>query len=167
VAETSSVPIREVETTTDVAPAVAGGLGLAQPAGAVTSPYGWRTDPINGQARFHAGADIRSAYGQEVRAAAAGRVAFAGEKGAYGETLVIDHGNGVETRYAHLSGYAVREGDLVDAGQLVARSGNSGRSTGPHLHFEVLKGGRAVDPSQMAQSVAVKDFPVMAESDHE
>jgi len=129
-------------------PAVDG--DLTEPAGVVTSPYGWRSDPFNGQVRFHAGLDIRSAYGQDVHAAGTGTVAFAGEQNGYGLTVVIDHGDGLQTRYAHLSGVLVQPGEQVESGQVVARSGNSGRSTGPHLHFEVRKDGRAVDPALFA-----------------
>ena len=123
---------------------------VTAPSGRVSSAYGWRADPLNGHARFHKGTDIALAYGHEVQAAASGRVAFAGEQPGYGMTVVIDHGAGLETRYAHLSGYSVQVGDSVGSGQVVARSGNSGRSTGPHLHFEVLQGGRAVDPKSLA-----------------
>jgi murein DD-endopeptidase MepM/ murein hydrolase activator NlpD len=112
----------------------------------VTSDYGWRTDPIHGQARFHAGVDLRYAYAQEVHAAAAGIVTFSGDKGGYGTTVVIQHSDGLETRYAHLSSADVQVGAKVEAGAVIARSGNSGRSTGPHLHFEVRQDGRAVDP---------------------
>jgi murein DD-endopeptidase MepM/ murein hydrolase activator NlpD len=122
---------------------------MTTPSGHVSSAYGWRADPLNGQTRFHKGTDIALAYGHEVQAAASGRVAFAGERPGYGLTVVIDHGAGLETRYAHLSGYSVRVGDAVGSGQVVARSGNSGRSTGPHLHFEVLQGGRPVDPASV------------------
>lgn len=132
------------------APATEAATPVTAPSGRVSSAYGWRADPLNGHARFHKGTDIALAYGHEVQAAASGRVAFAGEQPGYGMTVVIDHGAGLETRYAHLSGYSVRVGDSVGSGQVVARSGNSGRSTGPHLHFEVLQGGRAVDPKSMA-----------------
>lgn len=115
------------------------------PSGPVTSAFGWRTDPFNGRAQFHTGTDIRMAYGQDVRAVAPGRVVSAGERPGYGLTVVIDHGQGLETRYAHLSGFAVKEGDQVMAGQIVAQSGNSGRSTGPHLHLEARRNGQAVD----------------------
>lgn len=124
---------------------------LPQSTASVTSDYGWRTDPIHGQARFHGGVDLRYAYGQEVHAAAAGVVTFAGEKGGYGTTVVIDHGQGLETRYAHLSAADVREGDRIEAGARIARSGNSGRATGPHLHFEVRQDGRTVDPDMVAE----------------
>jgi murein DD-endopeptidase MepM/ murein hydrolase activator NlpD len=124
------------------------------PAGTETSAFGWRQDPITGERRFHSGTDVRMAYGQGVRVAAAGRVASVGTQGGYGLTVVVDHGSGVETRYAHLSSAPIKAGDLVDSGQLIAQSGNSGRSTGPHLHFEVLQGGQAVDPRSNARLLA-------------
>ena len=123
-----------------------GALGALGTLGTTTSAFGWRTDPMNGDTRFHPGVDLRAAYGQDVRAAAGGRVAFAGEQGGYGLTVVVEHDNGFQTRYAHLSTSAVAAGDTVAAGQLLARSGNSGRSTGPHLHFEVRQHGVPVDP---------------------
>lgn len=119
----------------------------------VTSGFGWRNDPISGATKFHAGTDLRAAYGQPVHAAAGGRVAFAGDQGGYGLTVVIDHGNGCATRYAHLSGYSVQAGDEVGSGQVVARTGNSGRSTGPHLHLELLKDGKAVDPTLIVKGI--------------
>jgi murein DD-endopeptidase MepM/ murein hydrolase activator NlpD len=124
------------------------------PAGTETSAFGWRQDPITGERRFHSGTDVRMAYGQGVRVAAAGRVASVGTQGGYGLTVVVDHGSGIETRYAHLSSVPIKAGDLVESGQLIAQSGNSGRSTGPHLHFEVLKGGQAVDPRSNARLLA-------------
>jgi len=120
------------------------------PEGSVSSPFGWRSDPFTRQARFHAGTDIRMAYGQDVRAAAAGTVVSVGDRGGYGLTVVLDHGGGVQTKYAHLSASSLHPGDVVGTGQVIARSGNSGRSTGAHLHFEVLENGRAVDPTSAA-----------------
>lgn len=122
--------------------------------GPVTSKFGWRKDPFSGKAQFHAGTDVRMAYGGEVQSVAAGRVSSVGERSGYGLTVVIDHGNGLETRYAHLSGTEVQVGDQVDAGQVVARSGNSGRSTGPHLHMEARMNGRAVDVASVLKSKA-------------
>ena len=120
---------------------------LEMPEGHVTSAYGWRRDPINGTAAFHRGVDIRAAYGDDVSAAAAGRVVSAGEAGGYGTTVVLEHDNGTRTRYAHLSSALVREGEHVQAGQLIGRAGSSGRATGPHLHFEVLdRNGVPLDP---------------------
>jgi murein DD-endopeptidase MepM/ murein hydrolase activator NlpD len=121
------------------------------PEGRVSSGYGWRADPFNGRARFHSGTDVKMAYGKDVQSVAGGRVAFVGEQSGYGLTVRIDHGNGVETLYAHLSQSVVQAGDTVSSGQVVARSGNSGRSTGPHLHFEVLDNGRAVAPEAMGR----------------
>ena len=118
--------------------------------GAQTSAYGWRTDPFHGTRRFHSGVDLKAAYGREVPAAAAGKVSFAGEQGGYGLTVLLDHGNGTQTRYAHLSSLSVEAGEEVARGTLVGRVGSTGRSTGPHLHFEVLVAGRAVDPAQAA-----------------
>ena len=116
---------------------------------AVTSPYGWRADPLHGQHRFHAGLDLRAAYGQDVRAATDGVVTFAGEQSGYGLVVVVSHGSGLETRYAHLSSADVAQGDRVSAGDVIARSGNSGRTTGPHLHFEVRDHGQPVDPGRV------------------
>ena len=121
------------------------------PEGRVSSGYGWRADPFNGQLRFHSGTDVKMAYGRDVQSAAAGRVIFVGEQSGYGLVVKIDHGNGLETRYGHLSHATVQVGETVGSGQRVARSGNSGRSTGPHLHFEVLENGRAVAPETMGQ----------------
>jgi murein DD-endopeptidase MepM/ murein hydrolase activator NlpD len=126
--------------------------------GPVTSPFGWRADPFTGRPQFHAGTDIRMAYGQNVQAVAPGRVVSVGERSGYGLTVVVDHGNGLETRYAHLSAASVHEGDVVEAGQVVARSGNSGRSTGPHLHLEARRNGKAVEmASLLKESGGVAD----------
>ena len=87
------------------------------------------------------------AYGQDVKAAADGVVSFSGVQNGYGQTVVIDHDGGRQTRYAHLSQEFVRAGDVVAEGQVLGKSGNSGRTTGPHLHFEMLVNGRPVDPA--------------------
>ena len=116
----------------------------------VSSKFGWRQDPFTGAAQFHNGVDIAVAYGQDVKAAASGTVAFAGVQNGYGNTVVIDHQGGRQTRYAHLSQEFVRAGDSVTEGQVLGKSGNSGRSTGPHLHFEMLVNGRPVDPTMVA-----------------
>jgi murein DD-endopeptidase MepM/ murein hydrolase activator NlpD len=121
----------------------------------ITSAFGWRKDPISGDTRFHKGVDVRAAYGQNVPAAAGGTVVQAGEQGGYGLTVVIEHGSGIRTRYAHLSEVAVRQGDSVAAGQDIGRVGRSGRSTGPHLHFEVLADGQPVDPVQVAAKIGL------------
>jgi murein DD-endopeptidase MepM/ murein hydrolase activator NlpD len=120
----------------------------------VSSAYGWRNDPIDGGTKFHKGIDLPMPTGSEVRSPADGRVVSVGEQAGYGLTVVVAHGNGLESRYAHLSGTDIRPGDPVRAGDLIARSGNTGRSTGPHLHFEVTVNGQAVDPVSWAGAVA-------------
>lgn len=119
--------------------------------GPISSGFGWRQDPFTGESRFHKGVDLAIAYGRDVTAAAGGTVSFAGVQGGYGQTVVVDHAGGRQTRYAHLSEPLVRAGDVVAAGQLLGRSGSSGRATGPHLHFELLVDGRPVDPAGPAQ----------------
>jgi murein DD-endopeptidase MepM/ murein hydrolase activator NlpD len=112
----------------------------------VTSSYGYRRDPFNGMAAFHAGIDFPGAYGQPILAASDGKVVFAGQRSGYGNCLEVDHGHGILTRYAHLSSFVARTGETVKRGQQVARMGSTGRSTGTHLHFEVRVNGAAVDP---------------------
>jgi flagellar protein FlgJ len=121
--------------------------------GRVSSAYGWRSDPFRGQSKFHGGIDLAAKYGTEVPAAAAGTVVSAGDQGRYGLTVVVRHPNGFESRYAHLSSLAVREGDTVGQGQQVGRVGSTGRSTGPHLHFEVTQAGRRVDPERFVRNL--------------
>ncbi|MDO8834115.1 MAG: peptidoglycan DD-metalloendopeptidase family protein [Vicinamibacterales bacterium] len=113
----------------------------------LTSAYGWRSDPFTGAARFHHGVDFKAAYGQGVPAAGDGQVVEAAERGAYGLTIVIEHPGGVRTRYAHLANMNVSVGDRVLQGQEIGRVGQSGRATGPHLHFEVIRDGQRVDPT--------------------
>jgi murein DD-endopeptidase MepM/ murein hydrolase activator NlpD len=130
-----------------------GGEGLTLPLdSATTSAFGWRNDPFRDRRKFHSGVDLRAAYGTEVPTAAPGKVTFAGERGAYGLLVVVEHPNGVETRYAHLSSTAVKPGDSVAVGQTIGRVGSTGRSTGPHLHFEVLLNGKRVNPEQIASA---------------
>jgi murein DD-endopeptidase MepM/ murein hydrolase activator NlpD len=117
------------------------------PKGLVTSPYGWRRDPFTGATRFHSGVDIGLAYGTPVRAAASGQVVFAGANGGYGNMVVIERPSGQQVRYAHLAAQNVRAGDVVEQGQVIGQVGNTGRSTGAHLHVEVIENGRAVDPA--------------------
>ncbi len=112
----------------------------------LTSPFGNRGDPINGRRAFHAGLDFAAEYGSPIRAAAGGTVAFAGFRSDYGWMVEIDHGNGLSTRYAHASRLLVKPRSLVAPGEEIARLGSSGRSTGPHLHFEVLRHGEPIDP---------------------
>jgi murein DD-endopeptidase MepM/ murein hydrolase activator NlpD len=132
-------------------------------AGAVTSAFGWRTDPIDHGLRFHAGVDIRAAYGQDVPAAGEGRVVVAGEQGSYGLTVVVEHPAGLRTRYAHLSSLAVREGDQVAEGQAIGRAGQSGRARGPHVHLELTREGRPLDPAGIVRPVEFKKMAVYAD----
>jgi murein DD-endopeptidase MepM/ murein hydrolase activator NlpD len=120
----------------------------------MTSRYGWRQDPFGAGVRFHAGVDIAAAYGREVPAVSDGRVEFAGEQGGYGLTVVISHTGGIVTRYAHLASLNVRQGDEVRAGSAIGRVGQTGRSTGTHLHFEVLQHGRPINPEMSAARYA-------------
>ncbi|MBP7779426.1 MAG: peptidoglycan DD-metalloendopeptidase family protein [Acidobacteria bacterium] len=131
-------------------PTGGGPAAVVPEAVAVSSGYGWRSDPFSGRATFHKGIDLAAAYGTEVRAFGGGVVRSAGERSGYGLTVVVDHGGGRETLYAHLSTVAVAPGDTVDAGQPIARSGNSGRATGAHLHFEAREFGRPVDAGRLA-----------------
>jgi murein DD-endopeptidase MepM/ murein hydrolase activator NlpD len=98
------------------------------------------------QIQFHKGLDIAVAYGTDVRSAAAGKVIFAGAKGGYGNCVIISHGNGLDTLYGHLSTITVKANDQVNVNDVIAKSGNSGRSTGPHLHYEVHKNNTPVNP---------------------
>ena len=112
----------------------------------ITSGFGYRRDPFNGRGAMHAGIDFRGATGSPILAAAEGRITFAGAKSGYGQAIEITHGNGMLTRYAHLSRIDVRVGQMVDAGATIGGLGSTGRSTGPHLHFEVRINDRAVNP---------------------
>jgi murein DD-endopeptidase MepM/ murein hydrolase activator NlpD len=121
----------------------------AQPVdGVIGSGFGFRTDPINGRSALHTGLDFPADVGTPIHAAAGGIVTAAEWHSEYGHVLEIDHGNGLATRYAHCSSIDVPVGALVKRGQLVAKVGNSGRSTGSHLHFEVLLGGAPQDPAR-------------------
>jgi murein DD-endopeptidase MepM/ murein hydrolase activator NlpD len=118
----------------------------------VTSGFGMRVDPFLKQLALHTGVDFRSEPGDPVRAAAAGRVMQAGVNGGYGLMVEIDHGNGLTTRYAHLSAVMVSEGAHVAVGDPIGRVGTTGRSTGPHLHYEVRINGEAVDPQKFLRA---------------
>lgn len=114
--------------------------------GAVNSEFGLRLSPWTNAREFHSGLDIRAERGTQVRAPAAGTVAFAGTQQEYGITVVLDHGNDIRTVYGHLSQMAVKQGDRVERGVLLGLSGNTGRSSGPHLHYEILVKGQPVNP---------------------
>lgn len=114
--------------------------------GPITSPFGWRTHPIFGTQRYHTGIDIGADYGDSVLAADGGVVVYADWMGGYGKAVIVDHGNGISTLYAHNSELLVSEGQRVGKGQTVSRIGSTGYSTGPHLHFEVRQNGTPVSP---------------------
>ncbi len=130
-----------VKGTKEVPKTIATGAFLMPTRGSVSSRYGMR----NG--RMHKGLDIAARTGTAIKAADGGKVVFAGRRGAYGNLVEIDHGNGYTTRYGHCSSINVKKGDKVYKGQVIAKVGNTGRSTGPHLHFEVIKNGRNQNPA--------------------
>jgi murein DD-endopeptidase MepM/ murein hydrolase activator NlpD len=115
--------------------------------GWISSPYGKRADPFTGKPAFHHGIDFAGKEGSNVLAVAAGVVTAVGEKSGYGDMVEISHGDGFVTRYSHNKDSLVSPGDVVRKGQVIALMGSTGRSTGAHVHFEVYKHGRSVDPS--------------------
>jgi murein DD-endopeptidase MepM/ murein hydrolase activator NlpD len=120
--------------------------------GWISSYYGMRTDPFTGKREHHAGVDFAGKHGAEVVAVGAGVVTWASERYGYGNLVEITHGNGIATRYGHNHKILVKVGDKVEKGDTLALMGSTGRSTGPHVHFEVLKNGRSVNPSEYIQA---------------
>jgi len=120
--------------------------GSPVPGAWISSYFGRRVDPFTGMMAFHSGIDFAASEGAMARAVAPGVVTFSGERAGYGELVEINHGNGYVTRYAHNSHLLVKVGDRIAKGQAVSTVGSTGRSTGPHLHFEVLKNGAQIDP---------------------
>ncbi|MDR1279111.1 MAG: M23 family metallopeptidase [Treponema sp.] len=120
--------------------------------GRLTSPYGWRNDPISGVRRFHAAMDLASGIGTPVKAAMDGRVSAAGVNSTYGKFIILSHSGGYQTMYAHLNAFSVKQGDYVEQGVKIGEVGNTGYSTGPHLHFAVYKNGKAVNPLDLLNS---------------
>ncbi len=114
--------------------------------GPVTGSFGERTDPFNGEGAFHSGVDISASYGQAILAPADGIVVFADFMGGYGKAIVLDHGHGITTRYGHLANFAVSSGQYIHRGDTIGFVGLSGRSTGPHLHYEVRINDTPVNP---------------------
>jgi murein DD-endopeptidase MepM/ murein hydrolase activator NlpD len=117
----------------------------------VTSGFGWRIHPITGERRFHTGIDFGAALGTPIYAIANGKVELAGEKGGYGNTVIINHSAGKSTLYGHASKLYVREGQQVVRGQMIAAVGSTGMSTAPHLHFEVRVNDKPVNPRPYLQ----------------
>jgi murein DD-endopeptidase MepM/ murein hydrolase activator NlpD len=129
--------------------------------GRLNSSFGSRTDPFTGGSSFHPGVDIASPLGSPIRVTADGIVKKTEWSGAYGKLIIVDHGNGIETYYAHMSSYDVIPGQEVRRGQIVGRSGNTGRATSPHLHYEVRQGGSPVNPYKyLARSLVLDGTPV-------
>jgi murein DD-endopeptidase MepM/ murein hydrolase activator NlpD len=126
--------------------------------GPITGPFGERQDPFNGEGAFHAGVDISCHFGQPIVAPADGTVIYADFYSGYGRLLEIDHGNGIQTRYGHLSGFAVSDGESVRKGQVIGYVGMSGRSTGAHLHYEVRIHDTPVNPHKFLRQVANNVF---------
>ena len=122
------------------------------PSFAISSTFGVRRDPLLGTPALHAGVDFRVPYGNLARATGAGTVVKAGWYGGYGRMVEVDHGDGMATRYGHLSKVLVKVGDRVEYGSAVGQTGSSGRSTGPHLHYEVRRNGVAIDPLRIIRA---------------
>lgn len=113
----------------------------------ISSNYGYRADPLTGRTAFHGGIDFAGTEGSDVFSVADGVVTFAGKRTGYGNVVEVNHGDGLVTRYAHARAVAVKAGDIVSKDQLVAYMGSTGRSTGTHLHYEVLRNGKQIDPT--------------------
>jgi murein DD-endopeptidase MepM/ murein hydrolase activator NlpD len=140
--------IRNRGTTNRSRPQIPVGNGrLTYPVyGPISSEFGWRVHPISGTERLHAGIDFAVDYGTPIAAAGSGSAIFAGWYGGYGYAVILDHGGGITTLYAHADELLVSEGTWVNAGTIIAKVGSTGYSTGPHLHFEVREDGEPVDP---------------------
>lgn len=122
--------------------------------GKTTSRFGTRRDPFNeNKSQFHRGVDIGCPIGTKIYSARAGKVTFSGYADGYGKLVILEHEYGYSTYYGHLSGFAVKEGERVGAGQSIALSGNTGRTTGPHLHFEIRRHGRALNPQTFIRGI--------------
>jgi murein DD-endopeptidase MepM/ murein hydrolase activator NlpD len=116
--------------------------------GPLNSRFGMRQSPWTGEPEFHRGLDISAGRGTAVQAPAAGTVFFAGNGGEYGTTVILDHGHDLRSLYGHLQEIRVKPGERVERGQVIALTGNTGRTSGPHLHYEIQIHGQAVDPRQ-------------------
>ncbi|WP_299862718.1 M23 family metallopeptidase [uncultured Hoeflea sp.] len=135
-------------------------IGVPAPGADVTSRFGNRRDPFLGRMAFHGGIDFRTPTGTPINSAGAGVVVHASRKGGYGKMVEIDHGGGIVTRYAHLSKVLVRKGQTVTMNALIGKAGSTGRSTGPHLHYEVRRNGKPVDPMRFLRT-ATKLAPLL------
>ncbi len=127
-----------------------------EPVGQVSSPFGPRKDPVDGTPSYHTGIDLAVPEGMPVHAAAGGVVKAAGSRGAYGQAVEIDHGNGLSTLYGHNSQVSVKTGETVEAGQVIAKAGATGKATGPHVHFEVRKGDHPINPQRALNAYGIR-----------
>ena len=125
--------------------------------GWLSSRMGYRRDPITGGTDYHSGLDIAGERGQPVLATASGRISHVGYQGAYGNLVIVDHGFGLQTKYGHLSSFAVKKGERVKRGDVIGRLGSTGRSTGNHLHYEILANGRLLNPLQLLTQQRPRD----------
>jgi murein DD-endopeptidase MepM/ murein hydrolase activator NlpD len=130
----------------EVKPVLGGDQFIYPVRGRLTSPYGWRIDPINGLRLYHAALDLAANMGTPVKASMAGQVSMVGVNSVYGKYIILTHNNSYQTMYGHLSATSVKQGDHVVQGAKIGEVGNTGRSTGPHLHFALYKNGRVVNP---------------------
>lgn len=132
-------------------------LPLGRPLkGPITSRYGKRKDPMNKMSAFHTGIDFRGKRGEKIKATADGIVKKAFKNGGYGNYVMIDHGNGYTTSYSHMQKYLVHRGDRVKRGQVIGLVGNTGRSTGPHLHYEIALDGKTINPYKFMKIAKLK-----------
>ncbi|KHK02156.1 peptidoglycan DD-metalloendopeptidase family protein [Desulfovibrio sp. TomC] len=144
------------QNTDDITAEIQAAEPMAAPTtGSITSEYGWRTDPFKGKQAWHAGMDIAAAEGDSVAACWDGTVTYAGAKGGYGNVVEIEHAGGWKSVYGHLRNYDVAVGETVTAGGKIAEVGSTGRSTGPHLHFEMRRGSQTVDPHSLLAQAGV------------
>lgn len=150
--EASAIPALKINAVTEAEEMPT--AWQAPVAGRITSQFGRRVDPLSGEHRAHHGIDIAAPRGTPIGAASAGTVIFAGRRGGYGNTVIIEQTDGKQTLYAHAEQLLVNVGEQVAAGQTIATVGSTGRSTGPHLHFEVRENGQPVDPA----TTFAKDF---------
>ena len=144
-----NIALKNYRTHNSVAPS--GQIFSLPVSGTISSPYGWRKDPFSGEPAFHKGVDIASPAGSGIFAAGKGTVVFSGWKKGYGNVVEIEHGDGFTTLYAHNEKNLVKEGEEVSHYQLIALVGDTGKSTGPHLHYEVKKNGEAVNPRKVTK----------------
>jgi murein DD-endopeptidase MepM/ murein hydrolase activator NlpD len=132
--------------------------------GGMTSGFGPRLHPVDGTESFHTGIDLRAPEGAPILAARGGVVTSAGPRGGYGNAVEIDHGGGLTTLYAHASQLNVAPGDTINPGDKVGEVGDTGKTTGPHLHFEVRVGGKAIDPKKALNAYGVRAEATLEES---